>query len=80
VELFISFIAAFCFEWVKGSPWNKQQGGGVSHCGIAIYIKKYLQAKEDIWKLNYFTMQKYNLQKKSSQKNQNISRYYNSIT
>jgi hypothetical protein len=30
---------------------------------VAIYIKKHLQAKEDIWKLNYFTMQKYNLQK-----------------
>jgi hypothetical protein len=27
------------------------------------YIKKYLQAKEELWKLKYFTMQKYNLQK-----------------
>jgi hypothetical protein len=36
----------------------------VSHCGLAIYIKKYLKAKEEeIWKLKYFTMQKYNLQK-----------------
>jgi hypothetical protein len=38
----------------------------VSHHGlaIAIYIKKYLQAKEEeLWKLEYFTMQKYNLQK-----------------
>jgi hypothetical protein len=35
-----------------------------SHCGLAIYIKKYLQAKEeDLWKLKYFNMQKYNLQK-----------------
>jgi hypothetical protein len=32
----------------------------VSHCGLAIYIKKYLKAKEE---LKYFTMQKYNLQK-----------------
>jgi hypothetical protein len=31
----------------------------VSHCGLAIYIKKYLKAKEeDLWKLKYFTMQK----------------------
>jgi len=36
---------------------------GVSHCGLAIYIKKYLKAKEELWKLKYFTMQKYNLQK-----------------
>ncbi len=33
--------------------------GGVSHCGLAIYIKKYLKAKEELWKLEYFTMQKY---------------------
>ncbi len=37
---------------------------GVSHCGLAIYIKKYLKAKEEeLWKLKYFTIQKYNLQK-----------------
>jgi hypothetical protein len=35
----------------------------VSHCGLAIYIKKYLKAKEELWKLKYFTMQKYNLPK-----------------
>jgi hypothetical protein len=31
-------------------------------CGLAIYIEKH-QAKEELWKLKYFTMQKYNLQK-----------------
>ncbi len=51
---------------------------GVSHYGLAIYIKKwrksllysypifqvFLKAKEELWKLKYFTMQKYiNLQK-----------------
>jgi hypothetical protein len=36
---------------------------GVSHCGLAIYIKKYLKAKEKLWKLKYFTMQKHNRQK-----------------
>jgi hypothetical protein len=35
----------------------------VSHCGLAIYIKKYIKAKEELWKFKYFTMQKYNLQK-----------------
>jgi len=40
----------------------KQSKGtrGVSHCGLAI---KYLKAKEELWKLKYFTMQEYNLQK-----------------
>jgi hypothetical protein len=36
----------------------------VSHCDLAIYIKKYLKAKEELWKLKYFTMEKYNLPKK----------------
>jgi hypothetical protein len=35
---------------------------GVSHCGLAIHIKKYLKAKEESWKFKYFTMQKCNLQ------------------
>jgi hypothetical protein len=35
----------------------------VSHCGLTIYIKKYLKAKEELCKLKYLTMQKYNLQK-----------------
>jgi hypothetical protein len=35
----------------------------LSQCGLAIYIKKYLKAKEELWKLEYFTLQKYNLQK-----------------
>jgi hypothetical protein len=36
-----------------------------SRCDPSIYIKKYLKAKQEIiCKLKYFTMQKYNLQKK----------------
>jgi hypothetical protein len=32
-----------------------------SHCGVAIYIiKKYLKAKEELQKLKYFNLQKYN--------------------
>jgi hypothetical protein len=52
----------------------------VSHCGLAIYIKKYLKAKEELWKFKYFTMQKYILQKNPLKRNQNPSRYHNSIT
>jgi hypothetical protein len=36
---------------------------GVSYCGLAIYIKKYLKAKEELWDFKYFTIQEYNLQK-----------------
>jgi hypothetical protein len=36
---------------------------GVSHCGLAFNIKMYLKAKEESWKLKYFTIQKYNLPK-----------------
>jgi hypothetical protein len=35
--------------------------GFVRQCGLALYIKKYLKANEEkeLWKLKYFTMQKY---------------------
>jgi hypothetical protein len=36
---------------------------GVSHCGLVIYVNKYIKAKEELWKLKYFTMQKYNCKK-----------------
>jgi hypothetical protein len=37
---------------------------GVSHTvAFAIYSKTYLKAKEELRKLKYFTMQKYDLQK-----------------
>jgi hypothetical protein len=51
------------------SKWQSKKNNmtwktrGVSQCGLAISIKKYLKAKEESWKVNYFTMQKYNLQK-----------------
>jgi len=49
----------------KINTWNAKTNktSGVSHCSLAIYIKNYLKAKEDLWKQKYFTMQKYNLQK-----------------
>jgi len=56
---------------------------GVSHYGLAIYIKKYLKAKEELWKLKYFTMQKYiNLhnKKKPLKETKILQDIYNSIT
>ncbi len=53
----------------------------MSHYGLAIYIEKYLKAKEELRKLKYLTMQKNIIFKKNpSKRNQNPSRYYNSIT
>jgi hypothetical protein len=52
---------------------------GVSQCGLAIYIKEYFKAKKELWKFQYFTMQNYNLLKKSSKRNQTPSRCPNSI-
>jgi hypothetical protein len=45
----------------------------VWHGGLAIYIKKYVKAKEEeLWKFKYFTMQKYNLPKKNPLKETTI--------
>jgi hypothetical protein len=34
---------------------NNKKKGVESHCGLAIYIKKYLKAKEEeLWKLKIF--------------------------
>jgi hypothetical protein len=41
--------------------------------------EKNLKAKEELWKFQHFTMQKYNLQKKSSKRNRTPLRYHNCI-
>jgi hypothetical protein len=46
----------------------------LSHHGLAIYIKNYLKAKEELGKLKY-TPCKNIIFKKSSKRNQNPSRY-----
>jgi hypothetical protein len=51
----------------------------VSHCGLAIYIKMYLQAKRTIMETQIFYRAKIKSSKNSSKRNQNPSRYYNSI-
>jgi hypothetical protein len=43
----------------------KKKTRGVSHCGLAIYIKTSLKAKKELWKHQIFTVQKYNIQKKT---------------
>ncbi len=61
-----SQVWAFLFFEMDRDPSKKAivySTMGVSHCGLAIYIKKYLHAKEELWEFKYFTMQKCNLQK-----------------
>jgi len=57
----IFFSHKYFSQTGENSPHRKTRG--LWHNGLAIYIKKYLNAKEELWKLKYFTMQKYNLQK-----------------
>ncbi len=37
----------------KAEPTHWKQRS-VLHCGLAIYIKKYLKAKEELWKTQIF--------------------------
>jgi hypothetical protein len=37
--------------------------GSVTPVALPYTLKKYLKAKEELWKFKYFTMQCYNLQK-----------------
>jgi hypothetical protein len=52
---------------------------GVSHCGLAIYIKKYRKHKKNHENSNVSPCKNI-IFKKSSERNQNPSRYCNSIT
>jgi hypothetical protein len=47
---------------------------------LDIYMNKYVKVKEELWKLKYFTIQKYNLQKNPLNDTKNPSRNYNSVT
>jgi hypothetical protein len=51
--------------------------GGVSHCGLAIFIKKYSRQKMNYGNSNSSPCRNIIFQK-SSERNQNPSRYYNS--
>jgi len=83
-------VTTTSFDYVFGSQKihsinneiAKSKTRGVSQCGIAIYIKKsILRQKKNYGNSNIFTMQNVIIfKKKSSKRNQNLSRYYNSIT
>jgi hypothetical protein len=39
-------------SWELNFKFLTETRRGVSHCGLAIYIKKYLKAKEELWNSN----------------------------
>jgi len=52
-----------CIGWDSFRLAIPKQQGVCYTVGLAIYILKYFKAKEELWKLKYLTMKKYNLQK-----------------
>jgi hypothetical protein len=44
----------FCHLDAKIHLENQIKQGAMSHCGLAIYIKKHLKPKEELQKLKYF--------------------------
>jgi hypothetical protein len=71
-NFYFLFIVAFT------SPISKTRA--VSHCGLATYIKNNLKAKEIFYGNSNISPWKSTILKKSSKRNQNPSRYYNTIT
>jgi hypothetical protein len=74
-------LANFPFDSNKpfqsfGKPLQWIKTRGVSHLVALPFTLKsiFLRQKKNYEKLKYFTMQKYNLSKKSSKQNQNPSR------
>jgi hypothetical protein len=45
-----------CFKYVSSKELlvHSSETWGVSHYGLAIYIKKYLKAKEEVWEIQIF--------------------------
>jgi predicted RNA-binding protein associated with RNAse of E/G family len=62
------------FDIKKLKKKKTKKTRGVAHCGIAIYMKKKNYRNSNISPCKNITF------KKSSKRNQNPSRYYNSIT
>jgi hypothetical protein len=85
LKSYFSGLVKFCHKKQHIAPKShtfvSQNKGCVTFVALPFTLKKYLKAKEEeLWRFKYFTMQKYNLQKTFSTRNQNSSRYHNSIT
>jgi hypothetical protein len=69
----------------KNPKWSSKAAAttttrDASHCGLAIYIKKYLKEKKKNYGNSNISPCKNIIFKNSSKTNQNPSRYFNSIT
>jgi hypothetical protein len=62
-QIWLNYFSGWSPLWLHHKILKNK---GVCHHNVALpfHIKMYLNAKEDLWKLKYFTMQKYNLKKK----------------
>jgi hypothetical protein len=69
----------FCFGG-GGEEEEEKKTRGVSHCSLAIYIKIYPKAKEEFFENSNISPCKNIIFKKSYERNQNPSKYYNSVT
>jgi hypothetical protein len=67
------------YLWTKKSR-GQQETRGVTHCGLDIYIKRYLKAKKNNYENSNISPGKNIIFKKSSERNPNPSRYYFFIT
>jgi len=45
-----ALVFGLCLQSVKSHGAFPKQGVCQSHCGLAIYIEKYLKAKDESWK------------------------------
>jgi hypothetical protein len=73
-----SFLSPPESEITEGSIFSYKTRG-MSHCGLAICIKKYLMAKKRVMETQIFHHAKIIIFKNSCKRNQNPSRNYNSI-
>jgi hypothetical protein len=68
------------FQVSSSIGWNSHNQALLADMSLDIYMNKYVKVKEELWKLKYFTIQKYNLQKNPLNDTKNPSRNYNSVT
>jgi len=53
----------YILECYAPGGWSHLQQGVYHTAALPFTLKKYLKAKEELWKLKYFTTHKYNVQK-----------------
>jgi hypothetical protein len=72
---FVLYKSNLSLEREKKKTHQTTKTRDLSQCGLAIYIKKYLKAKEELWNLNISPCKNILIFKKSSKRNPKPSRY-----